>query len=327
MRYIDATGLPEAAPAVTGATVRLANARVEQAVVGGTVRLATSTAVPPGLWMLDTPPGPERVVALYVPLRAIVGGWSGTTGDGWQKIGQQASGMDSRDLVTFETTREWFPAHNHGQSLRLHVQIGASSFAEEGRTRRGFTYRVGDDPPMEVLEAGWRDGSRRRDLPCPQIQLMAPPRVQRISDFDERITRMDERAADRWARQGEVQGLWYMPDETQQRTPVGRGIPLQELAVTGRLMRFAGVGGAFYRVQIRNPLRVRAGDWRRMHDAMHAEAARLGLDLGTDAVVEWWLDQHGHDGALFERGAYPGSVARTAVVFRRNQIAEIANGD
>lgn len=312
-------------PAATGPTVRLANARVEQAVVGGTIKLPTDAAIPPGMWLLDELPGADRVVALYAPLRAIVGGWSATTSDGWSKAGQAWAGQGAKDLVRFEIMREWFPAAGRANTTRLCVRIGASSFAEEGRTRRGFTYRVGSDPPMEVLEAYWRDiDGMRRDLPVPQIQLMAPPRIRRVSDYAETIRHMNAREADVWAKQGEVRGVFRFPETAQQRTPAGRGLVLPELFGGTALVRITGRMFPPFRVQIRRPLVVRAGEWRQLEQRIRADAATLGLDLGTDAAIEWWLDQQGHDGAVFERGSHPFAPVRTAVAFRRSQIVAVS---
>jgi hypothetical protein len=56
---------------------------------------------------------------------------------------------------------------------------------------------------------------------------------------------------------------------------------------------------------------------------MLSDAAKVGLDLGTDAAIEWWIDQQRYDGALFERGAHPFASVRTAVAFRRSQIVAI----
>jgi hypothetical protein len=191
--------------AATGSTVRLANAPGEQSVVGGTVKLPTEHAVPPGLWFVDEPPGKADVIAIYAPLRAIVGGWSGLEGAGWRKV-EQAWARDgaSRELVSFEVEREWFAAPGRGQNARLCVRIAASSFAEEGRTRRGFRYRIGADPPMEILDAWWVGATARArlDWPVPEIQIMAPPRVRRVSDYNETIARMNAREANSWA--------WFM---------------------------------------------------------------------------------------------------------------------
>lgn len=309
--------------ATTGPTVRLGNARVEQAVIGGTIKLPTAGAIPPGMWLQNEPPSAEQTIALYAPLRAIVGGWSATTSDGWRKAAQVAAG-DNRNLVRFESVREWFPATGCGHDLRLRVRIGASSYADEGRTRRGFTYHVGNDPPMEVLTTEWfaRDG-RLRDLPVPQIQLMAPPRIKRISDFSEPIRQLSAREADAWAKQGVVHGLFRLPDTAQQRTPVGRGLALHELFGGAALLGITGRMFPPFRVQLCRPLIVRVGDWPKIARQMTTDAAKLGLDIGTDAATEWWLDQRGHDGAVFERGAHDFAPIRTAVVFRRNQIAAI----
>ncbi|MDW8233057.1 MAG: zinc ribbon domain-containing protein [Roseiflexaceae bacterium] len=203
----------ETVPAATGPTVRLANARTAQAVIGGTVKLPSSGATPPGLWFAPELPGPDDIVAVYAPLRAIVGGWSGLVEHGWKKCGQEwaAEGVN-RTLVRFVVERTWFAAPGAAHNLRLIVQISAVAHADEGRTRRGFRYRIGADPPMDVAAAWWVDGSTPRfDLPVPQIQIMAPPRIGRVSDFPETVRRMNAREAEAWARQGEVHGLFRMP--------------------------------------------------------------------------------------------------------------------
>lgn len=309
--------------ATTGATVRLANAHAPQAVIGGTIRLPTSGAVPPGMWLAPQPPDSTRVIAIYAPLRAVVGGWSGTISDGWRKVDQVRAGSRVQDLVRFETSRDWFPAPGCGQNLRLRVRIGATSLAEEGHTRRGFRYRAGANPPMDVLDAYWLDGARRRDLALPEIQIMAPPRVQRVSDFDEPLRHLSVREAEQWAREGVVHGIFRLPDLAQQRTPVGRGLPLIEAFGGAALLRITGRLYVPYRVQIHRPLIVRAGAWHDLVRRILADAAAVGLDLGTDAAVEWWLDQQGHDGAIFERGAHAFAQSRTVVAFRRSQIAAL----
>ena len=305
----------------SGPTVRLANARVEQAVIGGTIKLASAAAIPPGMWFQNAPPDADQVIAIYAPLRAIVGGWSATTSDGWRKINQTDT-QGGRGLVSFETVREWFPAAGRGANWRLLITIQASSFAEEGRTRRGFTYRAGSDPPMEVCSARWTGG--RGEAPAlPQIQVMAPPRIKRMSDFYEPIRHMNARDANLWAKAGSVQGVYRLPDTSQQRTPVGRGLPLPEL-FGGEFLR--GITGRMFppfRVQILRPLLIRIGEWPQIERQIQSDAAKLGLDLGTDAATEWWLDQHGHDGAVFERGAHEFAPVRTAIVFRRSQVVAI----
>lgn len=317
---------PAPAPAATGPTVRLANARTEQLVIGGTMRLPSSGAVPPGLWVLPEPPGPDDVVAVYAPLRAVVGGWSATTSDGWKKLGQEwADDGSSRDLVQFAVERSWFPATGAGRDLRLNARIVASSFAEEGKTRRGFRYRSGSDAPMDVAASWWIDGRGKvvRDLQVPQIQLMAPPRTPRISDYNEQIGEMDVREAEIWARQGEVHGVFRADTTNQQRTPVGRGIPLWALIGGTLFMPLMDNNQPLYRVKLLRPLVCRPGDWPALTERMRREAAGLGLDMQTDAIVEWWLDQQGHDGAVFERGAYPNSRGLVAVAFRRSQIVRM----
>lgn len=309
--------------ASTGPTVRLGNARGEQTVVGGTVKLATSSAIPPGLWLLPKVPGPSDVIAIYAPLRAIVGGWSATTGDGWRKLGQAwAGGATSQDLVRFEITREWFAAPGCAEDARLCVRIGASAYADEGHTRRGFHYRAGADPPMEVIEAWWIDGKtrRRRGLPAPEVQIMAPPRALRVSDYPETIAQLSAREAELWSKAGAVQGVFRLDDARQQRTLAGRGILLLEVPGGTALMPLTGLLYRLHAVRIQHPLVVRAREWAKLEQRIQADAAALGLDLGTDAMVEWWLDRQGHDGVVLERGAHLG---RTVVAFRRSQIAEI----
>lgn len=315
----------ETVPAATGPTVRLANARTEQAVIGGTVKLPSSGAVPPGLWFASELPSPDDVVAVYAPLRAIVGGWSGLIEHGWKKCGQEwAADGTSRTLVRFLVERAWFAAPGAARTMRLMVQIGAVAHADEGRTRRGFRYRIGADPPMDVAAAWWIEGNAPRfDLPVPQIQIMAPPRVVRVSDVRETVRRMNAREAETWARQGEVHGLFRMPNSAQQRTPVGRGIPLLEVSPLGAWLRLGGAVGRLYRVQLFRPLVCDAVAWKRLRQRIVQEAMDLGLDMNTDAIIEWWLDREGYDGALFERNAHRYGGGRAVIAFRRSQIALI----
>ncbi|MBO9321161.1 MAG: zinc ribbon domain-containing protein [Roseiflexus sp.] len=316
----------DAAPhATTGPTVRLANARTGQIVVGGTVKLPSSGAVPPGLWFTPELPGPDDIVAIYAPLRAVVGGWSGLTDHGWKKCDQEwAADGTSRTLVRFTVERVWFAAPGAAHNMRLQVQIGAVAHADEGRTRRGFRYRIGADPPMDVVAAWWIEGQTPRfDLPTPQIQIMAPPRIPRVSDYPETVRRMNAREAETWARQGEVHGLFRMPNSAQQRTPAGRGIPLIEVSALGALLRLGGAVERLYRVQMFRPLVCDAATWKRLKQRIAQEAASLGLDMNTDAMIEWWLDREGYDGALFERNAHPYGGGRAAIAFRRSQIALI----
>lgn len=323
MRQPDAAPpAPPAPVAAVGATVRLGNARTEQAVVGGTIRLATAAAVPPGMWYGASLPVAADTVAVYVPLRAIVKGWSGTTSDGWKKVEESwADDGTSRNLVEFRTERTWF-ATAKTSGPRLHVRIGAQSYADEGRTRRGFRYRVGANPPMQVLDAWWQQGRERLSHPVPFIQLMAPPRVARISDIDEPIRDMSLRDAERWAAESAIPGIFTLEDTRQQRTCVGRGLLLREPGVVSSLVPFLSSDERF-RVLLNNPFICRKGQWNALQSAMQEEARVLGLDMESDAVVEWWLDKQGHDGAVFERGAYPERSDRVVVAFRRGQIVRI----
>jgi hypothetical protein len=307
-------------------------------VVGGTIKLVTDQATPPGMWFAPHRPGPGDTLAVYAPLRAVVGGWSGTTNDGWSRMQQSwADDGTSRDLVTFEVERFWFTKPGYAEDARLRVRIRANSLADEGRTRRGFRYRNGHDSPMQVVEATWLDanGTPRPDWPVPPIQLMAPPRVPRISDFDEKVQQMNPREADLWAKQGVVHTLLHMPNPAQQRTPVGRGLPLFEAIVSQRLAamplvgstltRLAGQKPQFYRVQLHNPLRCDSPGWKPLLTQMMREAQELGLDMESDAVIEWWLERQGYDSAVLERGAHPYDAGRVVVAFRRAQIVEVVN--
>jgi hypothetical protein len=219
---------PEAVPQPAAGgqvTVRLPNARVEQSVIGGTIKLPSSGAIPPGMWVLDEPPGPQTVVAIYAPLRAVVGGWSGLSGHGWRR-GDRSALRDSRMAYTFTAERVWFPAPGCGGGIRLHITIAAIAESAEGRSRLGFGYREGDDPPMQVIHAEWRnqDGEPVQH-PIPEIQIMAPPRVPRVSDVRETINVMRADEARRWLTGSAIQGTYrLLGGDVQQRTPAGRGL-------------------------------------------------------------------------------------------------------
>ena len=306
-------------------TVLLPNARVEQSVIGGTIRLPSSGAVPPGLWLREQPPGPADVVAIYAPLRAIVGGWSGLGGAGWRRNDESLAAFDSTNRVfQFETQREWFPAPGYGQGLRLRVRLRAQAEAEEGHQRRGFRYRAHHDPPMEVVEASWRDPATGAlcDHPLPQIQIMAPPRARRVSDYDERIATMAAADAAAWAREGAVHGLFLLLQTSQQRTPAGRGLPLAEAGPASWLGRIIGQPRERYHVQVFHPLVCRWPEWRKLRRRIRDEARGLGLDLDTDLTVEWWLDRQGHDCVIFEEAERLYGHQRVVIAFRRAQIAQ-----
>src|SRR5262245_48028681 len=315
---------PTPKPAVSAApTVRLPNARVEQSVIGGTIQLPTSGAIPPGLWFQEQPPGPDDVVAIYAPLRAIVGGRSGLSGMGWRPAEQPAVASGTRMTFRFETWREWFPATNCGQGLRLRVRVRARARGGEGRTGRGSRDRTYHDPPMEVATAWWIDptGGKRSDQPRPQIQIMAPPRVLRVSDYDESIGTLLEADAEAWAREGQIHGLYQLLNDTQQRTPAGRGLPLAEVGARWFPLRLLSRVAPAYRLRVSHPLVCRWGEWRRMQSRIRDEARGLGLDLETDLVIEWWLDRQGHDCVIFEDARPLYGHQRTAIAFRRSQIA------
>jgi hypothetical protein len=293
-------------------------------VIGGTIRLPTSGAIPPGLWFQDDPPAADAVVAVYAPLRAIVGGWSGLAGAGWRQSEQAPRASGARMTFCFETVREWFPAQGCGAGLRLQVRLVAQAEADEGRTRRGFRYRVYHDPPMEIAAAWWLDPAtgQHSDRSLPQIQIMAPPRIPRVSDYDEPIVAMPDRDAEAWSREGQVYGLYRLLHPSQQRTPAGRGLPLAEAGALQRTLHLLGRAGSLYRVQVFHPLVCRWAEWRKLLHRMQADARGLGLDLETDLVMEWWLDRQGHDCVVFEDARARYGHQRVVIAFRRGQIAE-----
>ncbi len=306
-------------------TVRLPNAPREQSVLGGTIRLPTSGAMLPGLWFHDHLPGVDDVVAVYAPLRAVVGGWSGLTGQGWRRVSERAAPGGTQMIFRFETVREWFAAPERARGLRLGVRLQAESRADEGRERRGFRYRVRRDPPMEVAEAWWFDpiSQLRGGEPVPQIQIMAPPRVPRISDYDERIKTMTAPDADAWAREGQIHDVLTLLNPAQQRTPAGRGLELGAIRHRSLLPRLFGWMGDRYRVQLFRPLVIAWDEWQRLQTRIETEARGVGLDLETDAMVEWWLDRQGHDGLVLDGVRQRYNYDRVVIAFRRAQIAQI----
>ncbi|WP_322512874.1 zinc ribbon domain-containing protein [Chloroflexus sp.] len=309
-------------------TVRLPNARVEQSVIGGTVKLPSSGAIPPGMWVLDEPPSAQAVVALYAPLRAVVGGWSGLSGQGWRRAERQAM-AGSRVAFTFLAERVWFPAPGCGGGLQLHVTIAATAEAQEGRERLGFRYREGDDPPMEVVSAEWRtgDGETVVQHPIPAIQIMAPPRIPRVSDLPEVIRRVSRGEADRWVDGSTTRGTYQLlGGDVQQRTPAGRGLVLVEVAETERrnwLQRLFVLTPSRYRARIERPFTIDWGQLKRQVKAIQREAASLGLDIETDAAVEWWLDRYGYDGVIFTGARQRYQCDQVIVAFRRGQLVQV----
>jgi hypothetical protein len=314
-----------------GATVRLPNARVEQSVIGGTVRLPSSGAVPPGLWVQDVPPGPGDVVALYAPLRAVVGGWSGLRGRGWRALGGEARG--TRMYFRFAAELAWFPAPGCGGGLRLHVQVEARSHAEEGRERHGFRYSLQRNGPMEVLDAAWYDaaGQPAPGWPLPHIQLMAPPRVLRVSDYDDIVANIAAHGGVAWAGDTRAAGMFRSYSANllaQEHTPVGRGITLipQDPAQPERrgwLLRVLTPSTYRYRVRVANPFRCSLAEWSKVYlPHIRSEAQALGLDLEPATAAEWWLDRYGHDAVIFSEAQARYNAAEALIVFRRAQIAQ-----
>ncbi len=321
---------PEAVAQSSGrgqATVRLPNARVEQSVIGGTIKLPSSGAIPPGMWVLDEPPDPQTVVAIYAPLRAVVGGWSGLSGHGWRR-GDRYALPGSRMAYTFTAERVWFPAPGCGGDIRLHITIAAIAESVEGRSRLGFRYREGDDPPMQVVHAEWRnqDGEPVQH-PIPEIQIMAPPRIPRVSDLREVIRRMRADEARRWLTGSATLGTYrLLGGDVQQRTPAGRGLLLVEVEETARqgwLQRLFVLTPTHYRARIEQPLTVEFAQWQHQVSQMKQEAASLGLDIETDAVVEWWLDRYNYDGVIFTNARQRYQYDQVVIVFRRSQLVQV----
>ncbi len=325
-------GPPDDGPAAaTGPTVRLPNAGVAQQVIGGTVKLPASGAVPPGLWVLDAPPGPADVVAIYPPLRPVRGGWSGLVGRGWRADGSAADGQQM--TFHFVAPLEWFPADGCGAGLRLAVEVAASSRAWEGRGRRGFRFGLRRDGPMRVVSAEWRDpaGAPVAGRPLPQIQIMAPPRVPRVSDLADAPALLDAREAALWAQGSQAPGAYrlYRGQLMQEHTPVGRGItlvPLREGREGGRPWWGRLLPGALpprYRARVERPLVCELGAWAGRLRAIRAEARGLGLDLEPALAAEWWLDRSGHDGVILTAAKARYGAERVLIVFRRGQLAQI----
>lgn len=322
-------------------TVQLPNAGVAQSVIGGTVQLPTSGAVPPGLWVLDEPPGADDVVALYAPLRAVSGGWSGLIGKGWQLEGSEDR-PDGRAIFRFTAEVEWFPAPGCGRGQRLRLRIGAESRGREGRARRGFRYQAHHDPPMTVLSAAWLssgDSAAIASLPLPQFQIMAPPRVARISDFDEQVETMLPAEAERWVKDGQTPELYRCGPTGlfQEQTPVGRGIsmrPVNSLQAKLRSWMANTLGSTklldpselsgLYRVRIVRPFVCELKEWSRKLKAIRAEALSLGMALEAEPAAEWWLDRNGYDGVIFNGARARYDSDRVAIVFRRSQIVRVS---
>ena len=78
-----------------------------------------------------------------------------------------------------------------------------------------------------------------------------------------------------------------------------------------------------YRARIEQPLTVAFDQWRHQVNQMKQEAASLGLDVETDAVVEWWLDRYNYDGVIFTNARQRYQYDRVVVVFRRSQLVQV----
>ncbi|MEI7645380.1 MAG: zinc ribbon domain-containing protein [Chloroflexales bacterium] len=316
-------------------TVRLGNAGVAQSVIGGTVRLPTSGAIPPGLWVLDEPPGPDAVLALYAPLRAVVGGWSGLVGKGWRSDGSQDR-PDGRAIFRFSAAVEWFPASGCGGGMRLRARIGAESRGKEGRERRGFRYMAHHDAPMTLMDVVWvgPDGTPRPEIPAPQIQIMAPPRVPRVSDYDEQVPTLAEAEAALWARGSQAPGVYHLLGGqiplAQEQTPAGRGIALAPVGMLESQLRGIipqGIinfsAGERYRVRLLRPYTCGLAAWGRQLTQIRSEARSLGMAMEAEPAAEWWLDRNGYDGVIFTKAQSRYRAERVVIVFRRSQLVHV----
>ncbi len=307
-------------------TIRLPNARVAQSAIGGTIKLASSGAVPPGIWSEAHIPGPTDIIAIYAPLRAIVAGWSAVTQMGWQLVerGPRAH-AEATSLYRFSCERDWFPIIGAADNLRLRIRLEALADAEPGRTRQGFRYRIGHDAPMSVADAWWHTASdqERIELPIPQIQIMAPPRVARISDLDEQVRSLPETKALTWAREGQLHEFLHFERNVQQRTPAGRGLLLGAIASSGLIKRWFGPRKPRAVIRTLQPYRTNWRAWGKLQQGIRDEAGALGLDMESDAMIEWWLDKRGHDCAIFEGVAGHYEYDRIVIPFRRSQVAWI----
>lgn len=321
---------PPAAAKASPPTVHLPNARVAQQVIGGTVKLPTTGAVPPGLWVRDEPPGPADVVAIYPPLRAIREGWSGLIGRGWQADGSEQRA--ERTIFMFRAEVPWFPADGCGGGLRLITQVEASSYAFEGKERRGFRFGVLRNGPMRIVKAVWYDGTTALPAqPLPAIQIMAPPRVPRVSDLGEWPQEFYPKTAANWAEGSLAHGAYrlYRTQLVQEHTPVGRGItliPLSESQTGGRPWWGKLVPGVMpmrYRAQVKRLFSCELKDWKKQLKAIRREAAGLGLDLEPALAAEWWLDRQGYDAVRFTGAQKRYDAEQVLIVFRRSQLAQI----
>ena len=111
------------------------------AFIGGTVKLPSVGALPPGLWWQEQPPGPSDTVQLYMPLRAVVDGWSGLVGRGWQRAGEPPSQVSGVRRFHFESDREWFAAEGcvcaprPTQAMAVSARASATASATTSRWR------------------------------------------------------------------------------------------------------------------------------------------------------------------------------------------------
>jgi hypothetical protein len=300
------------------------------AFLGGTVKLPSTGAFAPGLWWQEQPPGPRDTVQIYMPLRAIVGGWSGLEDHGWYRLADPPALEAGKRRFHFAAEREWFPAAGFGGGLRLRVKVRAESEASDGRRRQGFRYQIGHDAPMEVIDAYWVDAHGRPvERPVPEVQLMAPPRVLRVSDYPkEEFLRLPREQADAWAGEGVFPQPLQIFNRNQAQTPVGRGIVLAPAPAPNFFERTfrrneyeARLREYVCRVQIHNPLQLTWKAWLELRPRIEDEARNVGLDLGTSAMVEWWFERQGYDSAIL--APYPEFHGPGVIAFRRAQVCII----
>lgn len=155
---------------------------------------------------------------------------------------------------------------------------------------------------------------------------MAPPRVPRISDYEEPIRAFPALDARACALEGRIHEVCHLLNERQQRTPAGRGLVLGLARSAPFFKRLFGAPSEQYYVQVDHPFVCTWPAWVELQPRIHAEAQEFGLAMGTDAVVEWWLDRKGHDCVLFEDVQQQYPYQRVVIAFRRSQIIKIVNG-
>jgi hypothetical protein len=192
---------------------------------------------------------------------------------------------------------------------------------------------------MSLIEAAWvgPGGEPRPDLPAPQIQIMAPPRVPRVSDYDEHVDSMTAAEAEQWARGSQAPGVYRLNDmiiPSQEQTPAGRGIVLTPVGLLESQLRglipqgLINFGaGDHYRARVERPYTCDLTAWGQHLKKIRAEARNLGMAMENEPAAEWWLDRNGYDGVIFTRAQARYHADRALIVFRRAQLVRITTAE